>query len=302
MKITHLLAQYLYKNKRLDLQGIGSFLLNQSIIIEPEINKQSKENGIEGITFENNTSVSEDPELIAFISKYAGKIKALASADLDSHLELAKQFLNIGKPFLFEGIGSLTKIRSGEYAFEPGLVLNEKLSEKKVVDSRTTSTNEEPVSDYKSTLYKNTSTSNWKKPLVFTFVIIGIALAIWGGYTIYKNNSSENTLINKSESTNEKTILLEDSSTIEKDSIPAQINSIKSNDNGGTKFVLEVANKERTLQRFSQLKTFQWDVKMETADSITFKLFILFPINITDSTRILDSLSALTGKRVYIEK
>ena len=31
-----------------------------------------------------------------------GKIKALASADLESYLELAQQFLNIGKPYLLE--------------------------------------------------------------------------------------------------------------------------------------------------------------------------------------------------------
>ena len=107
MKLTHLIAQYLYKNKRLDLQGIGSFSLDNSIVIEAEDNKAPQQKGIEGVSFENNATIKEDPELISFISFYTGKIKALASADLNSHLELAKQFMNIGKPFLFEGIGSL---------------------------------------------------------------------------------------------------------------------------------------------------------------------------------------------------
>lgn len=302
MKITHLLAQYLYKNKRLDLHGLGSFLLDNSIIIESENNKQTKETGIEGITFENNTSTKEDSELIAFISKYTGKIKALAAADLNSHLELAKQFLNIGKPFLFEGIGSLTKIRSGEYSFEPGIILNEKLTEQKVKELNSTSTNEEPVSDYKSALYKNTTKSNWKKPLVFTFVIVGIALAIWGGYTVYNKTSSKNNTNKLPESTNDKTIILEDTSTIKKDSIHTPNNSTISDASGSTKFVLEIANKERAVERYNKLKTYLWDVRMETNDSLSYKLFLLFPVNAADTTKVLDSLTLLNGRKVYIEK
>ena len=86
----------------LDLQGIGSFLLDKSIIIDEDSNKKHQEIGIEGVSFESNAATKEDPELVSFISSYTGKIKALASADLNSHLELAKQFMNIGKPFLFE--------------------------------------------------------------------------------------------------------------------------------------------------------------------------------------------------------
>ena len=150
LKLTHLIAQYLYKNKRLDLQGIGSFLLDNSIIIDEDSNRKNQEIGIEGVSFESNTATKEDAELVSFISSYTGKIKALASADLNSHLELAKQFMNIGKPFLFEGIGSLTRIRSGEYSFTPGSALTEKLSEQKIKETKQHSSTEEPVSDYKS--------------------------------------------------------------------------------------------------------------------------------------------------------
>ncbi|HQV56245.1 MAG TPA: hypothetical protein PLX17_12045 [Chitinophagaceae bacterium] len=301
MKLTHLIAQYLYKNKRLDLQGIGSFLLDNSIIIDEDSNKKNQEIGIEGVSFESNAATKEDPELVSFISSYTGKIKALASADLNSHLELAKQFMNIGKPFLFEGIGSLTRIRSGEYSFTPGSALTEKLSEQKIKETKQNSSTEEPVSDYKSALYKQEKKSNWKKPVTFILVIAGIALAIWGGYTVYKRTSADNS--NKTEVAKEnKTILLEDSLSTNPDSITALPVKNISNQTGTTKFVLEVSDKDRATQRYAKLKTFQWDVKMETKDSVSFKLFLLLPINAVDSIKVLDSLTRLNGKQVFIER
>jgi len=301
LKLTHLIAQYLYKNKRLDLQGIGSFLLDNSIIIDEDSNKKNQEIGIEGVSFESNAATKEDPELVSFISSYTGKIKALASADLNSHLELAKQFMNIGKPFLFEGIGSLTRIRSGEYSFTPGSALTEKLSEQKIKETKQNSSTEEPVSDYKSALYKQEKKSNWKKPVTFILVIAGIALAIWGGYTVYKRTSADNS--NKTEVAKEnKTILLEDSLSTNPDSITALPVKNISNQTGTTKFVLEVSDKDRATQRYAKLKTFQWDVKMETKDSVSFKLFLLLPINAVDSIKVLDSLTRLNGKQVFIER
>jgi len=292
LKLTHLIAQYLYKNKRLDLQGIGSFLLDNSIIIDEDSNKKNQEIGIEGVSFESNAATKEDPELVSFISSYTGKIKALASADLNSHLELAKQFMNIGKPFLFEGIGSLTRIRSGEYSFTPGSALTEKLSEQKIKETKQNSSTEEPVSDYKSALYKQEKKSNWKKPVTFILVIAGIALAI---------SSADNS--NKTEVAKEnKTILLEDSLSTNPDSITALPVKNISNQTGTTKFVLEVSDKDRATQRYAKLKTFQWDVKMETKDSVSFKLFLLLPINAVDSIKVLDSLTRLNGKQVFIER
>lgn len=302
MKLTHLIAQYLYKNKRLDLQGIGSFSLDNSIVIETEDNKAPQQKGIEGVSFENNAAIKEDPELISFISFYSGKIKALASADLNSHLELAKQFMNIGKPFLFEGIGSLTRIRSGEYSFAPGDPLIEKLTEPKTKETKTSSSIEEPVSDYKSALYKQEKKANWKKPVAFLLVIAGIALAIWGGYTVYKRTYASADKINKAEVAKQnQTILLEDSTNIKDSLIPTPAIPAD-NQNGATKFVLEVADKDRADQRYARLKTFMWNVMMETKDSVSFKLFLLLPVNAIDTTKVLDSLTRLNGKQVFIER
>ena len=91
MKISPLLAQFLTTNKQLSLAGLGRFILNDS----------------GEITFEQDPTVKEDAELVKFIAESTGKMKSLVASDLDSNLELARQFLNIGKPYLFEGIGTL---------------------------------------------------------------------------------------------------------------------------------------------------------------------------------------------------
>ncbi len=135
----------------------------------------------------------------------------------------------------------------------------------------------------------------------FILVIAGIALAIWGGYTVYKRTSADNS--NKTEVAKEnKTILLEDSLSTNPDSITALPVKNISNQTGTTKFVLEVSDKDRATQRYAKLKTFQWDVKMETKDSVSFKLFLLLPINAVDSIKVLDSLTRLNGKQVFIER
>lgn len=311
LKITILLAQFLYTKKRLDLPGIGTFLLESDFVPDADKMKQNKTYLLEGVSFENNRMVKEDPELIQFISEHSGKIKALASADLNSHLELARQFLNIGKPFLFEGIGSLVKTQAEGFSFTPGQVITEKLDPTSHRDYGKETVSDEPVGDYRKVLYNKSQKSEWKKPVAIGLILLGFALAIWGGYTVYKKNTAKS---KKEESAVQKE---------NNDIAPAPKNETQPNDTsvqktdtttkgtaaspntvvkpaGTIKFILETSQKERAFYRFNRLKTFQWPVAMETRDSSLFTLYMLLPVAPADTNRILDSLSRLNGKRVYI--
>jgi len=84
LKFAPLLAQFLYTHKRLDLPGIGSFILDPSTVVDSELTKQGKPAILEGVSFENNSAIKQSAELISFIAGQTGKIKALAAADLDS--------------------------------------------------------------------------------------------------------------------------------------------------------------------------------------------------------------------------
>ena len=284
----------------MDLPGLGTFVLDPSVTIEPDTGKHSKPVNLEGASFESNTSIKESNELIQFISSQTGKIRALAAADLDSHLGLAQQFLNIGKPFLFEGIGSMVKLQSGGFAFTSGLALPALMKDYSVKEISATSPIEESPAEYNSIFARKTKT-RWKKPVAVILFLGGLGLAIWGGYTVYKKTTGKKNNDNTvSENKKQESVLVTDTAKYsrQKDTLATQPTTAKP---GNYKFILETATMQRALSRFSKLKTFQWNVQMETKDSLSYKIFMLLPATAADTIRILDSLSSLTGKRVYIE-
>ena len=296
MKIAYLLAQYLYTNKRLDLPGIGTFLLDPSVTIDTENNK----NGTtlpEGIIFQNNSSIQNAPELVNYISSKSGKMKVLAESDLESHLQMVQQFLNINNPFSFEGIGTLVKVKQGEYEFTQGHIITEKPKDNLQKEKQGLSKKETIEAKYQVFLATPVAKSRWKKPVIIALILCGVGLTIWGGYTI----STKKSAINEpgiSESNTDQTVPFTDSSHLNKPDSTLLKKTSSPSDN--YKYVLEIAKAKRAFTRFKQLKTNQWDVKLETKDSVQYKLFIILPVT-NDTTHIMDSLTALSGKKVYIE-
>lgn len=298
LRLATLLAQFLYSHKRLDLPGMGSFLMHESYPSEAETGRHQKNTPAQSISFENNLHVALSPELIHYISSRTGKIKALAAADLDSHLELAHQFMNIGKPFVFEGIGTVVKIRSGEFEFTPG-PLHDIIKDQPPKETHVSAAKEEAPTDYKSVFYPQKPKTRWKKPVAVILLLAGLVFAIWGGYTVYKR-----TKVKKDQpptSKNEVELIPEkDTTALRIDTAPKVADPIIT-PAGTFKFVLESSPAERAFTRFSKLKTFQWDVQMETKDSLTYTIFMLLPASASDTTRLIDSLRMLTGRKVWVE-
>ena len=316
MKLAPLLAQYLYTNKRLNLPGIGSFFLDSSLIIEDENNKHNKAGNIQGISFENNPSIKDTKDLIDFISSQTGKMKALATADLDSYLELAQQFLNIGKPFLVEGIGSLVKIKSGQFAFTSGDIMPEKLKEYSAREISSTSSTEESFSDYKKNSVTNKGKAGWRKPVALLLLLAGVGLAIWGGYTMYKKTTGEDNVVTPDNKPQETVQVIDTIIPEKKDSVPetkTNVSEVSANaaptiqsiPQGNYKFIIEVANKKRAFYRYEMLKKARLPIQITTTDSITFKLFFVMPATAMDTARINDSLTiwypALNKRRAFVE-
>ncbi len=311
MKLPPLLAEYLYTHKRLDLSGIGSFLLDPGIAVDPEQAKSGKQTPIEGISFETNTALKESPDLISFVASSTGKIKALAAADLDSHLELARQFLNIGKPFLFEGIGSLTKMQTGQFSFSPGAILTERVKDAPMKESSQEQDTEDTGGGFKSIFYGRKSKPRTRKILVIILLLAGLVFAIWGGYTVYKKTTARNKEVpadenagDKTPETGEQAIPQTDTITIQNDNTSQQAATVNPAARE-YKFVVETADKTRGLKRYGLLKGFGLDVKMETSDSLSFKIFFLLPALSADTARLIDSLKWLytpPGNRAFVEK
>ena len=173
MKISPLLAQFLINNKQLSLAGLGRFTLDDS----------------GEITFQHDASVKEDAELVSFIAENTGKMKSLVASDLDSNLELARQFLNIGKPYLFEGIGTLSKNKYGTIEFVQSNISQEKNKENTGDGRDKTSTTENSFTDYEEMFSpkKPKGSCNKKNSDLARRNCRSFIRCFWRIYCLYKN-------------------------------------------------------------------------------------------------------------------
>ncbi|MEP6747326.1 MAG: hypothetical protein ABJB86_06355 [Bacteroidota bacterium] len=311
MKVDNLLGPYLYQHKKLSLPGIGLFTLDEKAVL-PDDNAKIKI-PIEGISFAGKTGPQLDDSLIQYIKEETGKMKALAEADLYSFIATAFQFLNIGKPFYFEGIGTLQKNKDGAYTFTAGTVIPQKTEEvpaRYSDTSRKSTYNNEPETTRGSSF-------NAGKLLVVSGLLITMALIGWGGYYLYNKNTNE-PLQNEAkhaatqDTTTVTAAVIPDAtgkkpdttnSNLKKDSIAAVV-SIKKDSTataptGGYKFVLESTTKKaRALKRYDQLKditmlkSYNNKISIETKDSLSFKIYTIVPCPSTDTTHVKELLNA----------
>jgi hypothetical protein len=302
LKIANLLAQYLYTNKRLDLPGIGTFLLDQSIIID----EKSKNNPVtEAIRFQSNPSIRDVADLVNYISTKSGKMKVLAESDLESHIQIVQQFLNINKPFSFDGIGTLVKIKQGEFEFTPGNVVSTKLkTDVAEKDKPALSKKENVDAKYQAFLATPVIKSKWKKPVITLLIIAGIGLAVLGGYVISTRQTGGEALV--SGNSIDQPALIPDSS--QSNAVAADTTK-KMPSPESYKYVLEITKGSKAFRRYTQLKDTDLKLKdtnlsdaiqMETTDSVQYKLFVRLPVS-DDTTKVMTSLASFLGKKVYIE-
>ena len=303
MKLAPLLAEFLYTHKKLQLAGIGIFLFDGTIDPLDESAKNVKNNSPAGISFESNSTLREDKELISFISKQTGKMKALASSDLQSYMESVTEFLNIGNPFQIEGIGTLVKIKHGQYFFTPGNLFTEKLQSRGMKELAVTSSSEDTFTGYDNS--KNqifNSSFIISKLIIVVLFVAGIGIAVGGGYTIYKRNESRILL---SQPTIEDTPA-DTTGTLLVSTVTEQV-ATPTLPQGSYKFIYETTdNKQRALKRFTAVNKLNSNIQLETRDSVVFKIFTILPATPKDTSRIKDNLQAwyygTNGMKITIEQ
>ena len=278
MKISPLLAQFLFSNKQLSLSGLGRFLLDDA----------------GGINFQHDISVREDAELVSFIAENTGKMKSLVASDLESNLELARQFLNIGKPYLFEGIGTLSKNKFGTIEFVQSNSAQEKNRDTSGEGRDKTSTTENSFTDYEEMFSpRKPKPPATKRILPWLVAIAGLSLAVYGGYLVYTKTKNKNEPIIKKEEI--KPIILPDSLPKPKDTTTIVTKLVDTA--GMYRFVIEKAAKQRAFSRYNYLKENLIDVKMDTRDSLLFNLYFLLASSPADTAKKKDSLQRLYSTR-----
>ena len=301
MKIEQALVLYLLKNKQISLQGIGTFRLDVAL---PEVTDNDKPVIIpaNAVSFHYDPKVGEEETIVDFIVEHTKKIKPLASADLDSFLTLGRQFLNIGKPFTIQNLGTLDKLKSGELEFKPGQLILQKIEAPK---GMTENDIEENDAENLFNDYQNKAPNNSKRAWLTILTILILGFGAWVAWNLlFKKNSTE-------VAPSESIVPLPDTALKNNDSLiksiaPADSNNLSQMpmpDSASFKVVVGPATSKQTaLVRLAKLKSFGRNVIMYTDDSITYKIAHTFTLPLSDTTKILDSLNKYyyTGK-AFIE-
>lgn len=315
MKISDILVSFLQKNKTLALPGLGTFTLRETAYVLPDDDKQpALPPG--SVEFELDRATPEDPALIAEISRITGKIKPLASSDLEALVIQGKQLINISKPFQIEGLGSLQKNHRGEVEFIPYVgeehrAANEKRSEEPGEPIRFGENYLKPETQVKSTGSRTATLA--------ALFVAGFALIAWVGYYFYQQSAQEDApqtlatsqLIATIDTTAVSQQVVSTDSTVTtpppvQDSAaapaPAPVNTITTAANvEGFNLIVEYAKRTRALKRYADLREWGHKAQMTTSDSNTFKIFIPVKAPLSDSAKHRDSLSRFFGRQVWVE-
>lgn len=292
MKLDQVFVHQLYNNKKITLQGIGIFTLNNSFSV-PVDSEKGMVLPEDAISFLYDPKATEDEALIDAIVQYTKKIKPLASADLDSYLMLGRQFLNIGKPFIIEGLGTLDKAQTGELVFIPGQFITPRIEAPKALKENE---NEEKSGLFPD--YDREVNTNGNRTLWIIFAVILLSAGAWAAYHfIFKKNNTEEanetTQTVKTDTIQKKDTTQKPPAIIISTDTTSALKQQTNNDGYTFKIVFkQTHNEQKAINTLHKYKKYGHKVIMYTTDdSITFKVAESFTLPLSDTTHIKDSLN-----------
>lgn len=282
MKIEQLLVQHFYNTGEVTLQGMGTFTLSPDFVA-PRENDKDAQIPDNAISFKYNPKAAEDEALIDFIVQQTRKMKALATADLDSYLVLGKQFLNIGKPFKFEGMGMLVKSQQGDLEFVKGNAFHTKM------ETSPAALKEKTEKAEISFASDNKAAPGNKKGLLLTALVIGLALTGITAWYFFVRNSAENiTAAPVIKTDNTKVATVKPDTAVLTATKPGV-----AGDGFSFKVVFMVTTDSAAAAvRMNGLIKRNHKVIMYTKDSLFYRLAEPFTLPLADTSRVKDSLNS----------
>jgi hypothetical protein len=292
MKIEQLIVQYLYNNKKVMLQEIGVFSVSDDITIPTDIEKDTvlPENAIQ---FKYDPKTGVDEGLINFVIENTRKIRPLATSDLESFIMLNKQFLNIGKPLIIEGVGTLQKSNDGTLNFVQSNTSHVVVKDApKVVTEK----QKEKISFATPNKEKTVSKGKWLLMAFLAILIVGAGAAVYYLVNNYKSNTNEPLV--KKETSNVNGIDDSKKDTSTKVAVKAPVNTYDSN----TFYIVinEFQNLIVAKKRIEKLESYGHKPVLFTTDSITYKVKMPFRKPLADTLRVKDSLSVFFQTKAFV--
>jgi len=306
LKIEQLIVQYLYSCKQVALPGIGTIKLKTDTVL-PTPGDKDFIMPADAFSFEYNLKAVEDEKFVDYIVQHTNKIKPLASSDLESYAILAKQFLNIGKPLVIEGVGTIQKNQQGFYEFSQGNFITPRIDNipKLVKEKR-----EEPIS-FESEYEGN---NNNKNIIIAITLFAGIAMVVFAAYYFLVLKQPESSAVTETPGIKQETGKKDTAKTavaaidtIKKDTVnsvailipaPAALKTDSSN----FKIVIKEYHSEEAINKaFSRLKSYGHKLLIVKVDSTTYKLMMPFYKPLSDTARVRDSLKIFFGGKPYVQ-
>ena len=285
-----MIVHYLYTTKKVTLQGIGTITLDPSVPL-PLGNEKEKdiimpENAFQ---FKFNPKATEDSDLVKYIVQHTGKMFPLASSDLDSYVTLAKQFLNIGKPLVIEGVGTVQKMQQGDYQFIPGHFITPKIDDfpKQLREKR-----DESIS------FENYTKVNYSRRNIqfaaAAFVIILISLAI---YYLMRENTTDTQIV-----TAEEKVIVDSIKPKLTDTVTVSSLAIANKDSFSFKIIIKkYPSAEAVKIVYNRLSSYGHKLIIFKLDSENYELAIPFKTPLSDTLRAKDSLREFFGGAPYVK-
>lgn len=315
MTFEALLVKYLYQNKQVTLQGFGTVVLGGTLP-EGDLIQKNRFIPVDGLSFTHNFRAVTDEAFVAFFSEQRGKIKPLAISDIESHLQLARQLMNIGKAYELPGLGIFEKQSNGSVILHPGfyaVLIDDhqpypsKLKERaEVVEKKKV----DPVQVIKTRLSETVveddtnSGGGIKKWLLGIGLIILLGAGAWLVYSKYfsaaaKADAEAARLANDTTNTAlVQTNLPDTTSTLNNAPLVADSNTVYQ----WKAYFRTINDKAQALARNKVYKTTSSEVFLETADSVNFRFYVVFEGKFSDTTRKADSISRFFARPVVLEK
>lgn len=296
MKFDDLLAQYLYEKKSLQLQGIGTFQLDGAVVLPQPQDKQIYY-PIEGLQFTFSPKDQTNEDLITFLVTKLGKIQPLVRSDLESYLSNIKQFINIGKPYTIEGIGTLQKNNKGTYEFSPGnfLPVKEELSQHK----------DNPERLQRQRARKNENRRSATIILVIAGAVILLGGIIWGITFLMNKNNGDNYQEAVADVSQNNAALAPDT-LANLSSVKPSTALISDTASVDFKFIFDITtSRNRILSRTELLKREGIKFKIDTLtlnNELNYRMYIPRTLRFTDTLKVKDSLRLFFAKPIVIER
>lgn len=284
------IRDYLQSRETFSAEGIGSFTTT----------KQVAANGAPLVEFTYNKAVGTTVDLISFIAEKEVKNKIVIGFDVESYFIETRQFINLGNPWVIPGFGHLQLGRNREFEFvqdsQAEAVANEKQRLKQGKDD---------VSEYFPE--RKVNTNRMGGVLLTVILLVAAALAVY--YFIYTNKQK----------IKEPTVNTADTAQTTPDTLPAVASApivtpdttpkaptASTTPAGMLRFVItSTPYGEYARKRFATLKAYGVNLNIDSAtngSTTTYKIFVLKPGTLQDTTHLKDSMTRYFGKAVVFER